>query len=159
MSSTYSFRSTFLRFAVVACTASLANAAEPTRIVFQNGRSVQISAVALQGERLVIRSSADGFNEGQAFALASADHVFGEKPAGTNSGIALLLMGIPREVLGSGTFLEVRVMPASFEPWVVMVLPPGGFFMIAALLLVANWHDLRRLARDTAPSQPARKAA
>lgn len=73
--------------------------------------------------------------------------------------IALLLMGIPREVLGSGTFLEVRVMPASFEPWVVMVLPPGGFFMIAALLLVVNWHDLRTLARAAGPSQPVRKAA
>lgn len=73
--------------------------------------------------------------------------------------IALLLMGIPREVLGSGTFLDVRVMPASFEPWVVMVLPPGGFFMIAALLLVANWHDLRTLARDADSSQSARKAA
>jgi electron transport complex protein RnfE len=73
--------------------------------------------------------------------------------------IALLLMGIPREVLGSGTFLAVRVMPASFEPWVVMVLPPGGFFMIAALLLVANWHDLRTLARDAESSQSARKAA
>ena len=73
--------------------------------------------------------------------------------------IALLLMGIPREVLGSGTFLGVRVMPASFEPWVVMVLPPGGFFMIAALLLVANWHDLRTLARDAESSPSARKAA
>ena len=73
--------------------------------------------------------------------------------------IALLLMGIPREVLGSGTFLGVQVMPASFEPWVVMVLPPGGFFMIAALLLVANWHDLRKLARDAEPSKTTRKAA
>lgn len=73
--------------------------------------------------------------------------------------IALLLMGIPREVLGSGTFLGVQVMPASFEPWVVMVLPPGGFFMIAALLLVANWHDLRKLAHNAEPSQSARKAA
>ena len=73
--------------------------------------------------------------------------------------IALLLMGIPREVLGSGTFLGVRVMPASFEPWVVMVLPPGGFFMIAALLVAANWHDLRKLARDAEDSQPTRKAA
>ena len=73
--------------------------------------------------------------------------------------IALLFIGIPREVLGSGTFLGVQVMPASFEPWVVMVLPPGGFFMIAALLLVANWHDLRTLARDTGRSPQARKAA
>jgi electron transport complex protein RnfE len=68
--------------------------------------------------------------------------------------IALLLMGIPREVLGNGTFLNVRVMPHSFEPWVVMLLPPGGFFMIGALLLVANWADLRTLARQRA-TKPA----
>jgi electron transport complex protein RnfE len=78
--------------------------------------------------------------------------------------IALLLMGIPREVLGSGTFLGVQVMPRSFEPWVVMLLPPGGFFMIGVLLLVANWADLRKLARRrlaaearaaaTTPAQP-----
>ena len=67
--------------------------------------------------------------------------------------IALLLMGIPREVLGSGTFLGVQVMPRTFEPWVVMLLPPGGFFMIGVLLLVANWHDLRKLARHRA-SEP-----
>ena len=64
--------------------------------------------------------------------------------------IALLLMGIPREVLGNGTFLGVRVMPHSFEPWVVMLLPPGGFFMIGVLLLVANWADLRKIARTRA---------
>lgn len=61
--------------------------------------------------------------------------------------IALLLMGIPREVLGNGTFLGVQVMPHSFEPWVVMMLPPGGFFMIGILLLTANWRDLRTQAR------------
>ena len=64
--------------------------------------------------------------------------------------IALLLMGIPREVLGNGTFLSLRVMPTSFEPWVVMLLPPGGFFMIGVLLLVTNWADLRTLAREDA---------
>jgi len=69
---------------------------------------------------------------------------------GTGFTIALLLMGIPREVLGNGTFLGFHVMPSSFEPWVVMMLPPGGFFMIGALLLAANWHDLRRLARERA---------
>ena len=69
--------------------------------------------------------------------------------------IALLLMGIPREVLGNGTFLGIHVMPRSFEPWVVMLLPPGGFFMIGLLLLVVNWHDLRKLARERAPMRPA----
>lgn len=73
--------------------------------------------------------------------------------------IALLLMGIPREVLGNGTFLGVHVMPGAFEPWVVMLLPPGGFFMIAVLLLVVNWHDLRRLARARAAKTEAERAA
>jgi Na+-translocating ferredoxin:NAD+ oxidoreductase subunit E len=66
--------------------------------------------------------------------------------------IALLMMGAPREVLGNGTFLGYHVMPRSFEPWVVMMLPPGGFFMIGLLLLGANWRDLRR-------KEKARRAA
>jgi Na+-translocating ferredoxin:NAD+ oxidoreductase subunit E len=75
--------------------------------------------------------------------------------------VALLLMGIPREVLGNGTFLGVHVMPHGFQPWVVMMLPPGGFFMIGVLLLVANWHDLRAKARatPTATGSVARPAA
>jgi electron transport complex protein RnfE len=73
---------------------------------------------------------------------------------GTGFTIALLLMGIPREVLGNGTFLGIRVMPDAFEPWVVMMLPPGGFFMIGALLLAANWHDLRKVARERGEHQP-----
>jgi electron transport complex protein RnfE len=60
------------------------------------------------------------------------------------------MMGIPREVLGNGTFLGVHVMPRSFEPWVVMMLPPGGFFMIGLLVLGANWRDLRAKARAAA---------
>ena len=72
--------------------------------------------------------------------------------------IALLLMGIPREVLGNGTFLSVRVMPTSFEPWVVMLLPPGGFFMIGVLLVLANWADLRKLARARATRAAAAAA-
>lgn len=77
---------------------------------------------------------------------------------GTGFTVALLLMGIPREVLGNGTFLGVQVMPSSFEPWVVMMLPPGGFFMIGTLLLVANWHDLRTLARRDARDATPRSA-
>jgi electron transport complex protein RnfE len=69
--------------------------------------------------------------------------------------IALLLMGIPREVLGNGTFLGIHVMPKGFEPWIVMMLPPGGFLMIGILLLIANWHDLRKLDRaDSTDSTP-----
>jgi electron transport complex protein RnfE len=74
--------------------------------------------------------------------------------SGTGFTIALLLMGIPREVLGNGTFLGVNVMGPSFEPWVVMVLPPGGFLMIGILLVGLNWREriaARRRATATRP--------
>ena len=111
--------------------------------------------IALIITNCIVLGRQEAFASRQPVGLSLLD-AFGN---GVGFTIALLLMGIPREVLGSGTFLDVRVMPASFEPWVVMVLPPGGFFMIAALLLVANWRDLRTLARDAESSQSARKAA
>lgn len=63
--------------------------------------------------------------------------------SGTGFTVALLAMGIPREILGSGTFLGVRVMGPGFEPWVIMVLPPGGFLMIGVLLVGVAWREQR----------------
>lgn len=59
---------------------------------------------------------------------------------------ALLCLGGLREVLGSGSFFGAAVMPASFEPWVVMVLPSGGFFSLALWLLLFNWLKQRKEA-------------
>lgn len=58
--------------------------------------------------------------------------------------IALLLMSSLREVLGSGTFLGVPVFGPSFEPWVIMVMPPGGFFTIGFYLLLFGWWAGRK---------------
>jgi electron transport complex protein RnfE len=35
-------------------------------------------------------------------------------------------------------------MGTHFEPWVIMVLPPGGFLMIALLLIGKNWWAIRQ---------------
>jgi electron transport complex protein RnfE len=75
--------------------------------------------------------------------------------SGTGFTIALLLMGIPREVLGNGTFLGVNVMGPSFEPWVIMVLPPGGFLMIGLLLIGLAWREQRAARRKTSLSKAA----
>jgi electron transport complex protein RnfE len=53
--------------------------------------------------------------------------------------IALLCLGSVRELLGNGTLLGFSIMGADFQPWVVMVLPPGGFFVLGAWLLLFNW--------------------
>ena len=71
--------------------------------------------------------------------------------AGTGFGfiIALFLMGAVREVIGSGTFLGVPLFGASYEPWVVMILPPGGFLTLGFLLLVISWRERRRAERNS----------
>lgn len=66
--------------------------------------------------------------------------------------IALLAMGIVRELLGSGTLLGISVFGPGFEPWVIMVLPPGGFLTLGAILLgTAWWRERRLLAVPPAP--------
>ncbi len=66
--------------------------------------------------------------------------------AGTGTGfmIALLMVGGIREVLGNGTFLGVSLFGPSFEPWIVMILPAGGFFTLGILLLVFAWWEERK---------------
>ena len=66
--------------------------------------------------------------------------------AGTGVGfvIALFLMGALREVLGSGSFLGVPLFGDRFEPWVIMILPPGGFLTLGVLILSLSWLQRRR---------------
>jgi electron transport complex protein RnfE len=62
--------------------------------------------------------------------------------------IMLLLMGTIREVVGYGTFLGFKVIPGTYEPWIVMILPPGGFLTIGCILMVLNWQRARKAARQ-----------
>jgi len=66
--------------------------------------------------------------------------------AGTGLGfvIALLMMGSFREILGYGSILGFRLFGASFEPWIVMILPAGGFFTLGFILLGFGWWKSRR---------------
>ena len=57
--------------------------------------------------------------------------------------LTLLVLGSVRELLGHGALFGVPVFGAAFEPWVVMLLPGGGFFALAALVLAYRWLGLR----------------
>jgi Na+-translocating ferredoxin:NAD+ oxidoreductase subunit E len=58
--------------------------------------------------------------------------------------LALSLMGSIREILGSGSWLGIPLFGQHFEPWVIMVLPPGGFLTLGFMLLFFRWVKLRR---------------
>jgi len=60
---------------------------------------------------------------------------------GQSLGFALGLASIAtvREILGSGTWFGLRVMPGAWPNWVIMLLPPGAFLTLGLLLGGANW--------------------
>jgi electron transport complex protein RnfE len=60
---------------------------------------------------------------------------------------ALFCLGAVREILGNGSLFNISLFGPNFEPWVVMILPPGGFIMLGALLLFFNYLKLRRERR------------
>lgn len=65
--------------------------------------------------------------------------------------IGLFALGAVREILGAGKLFGISLFGESFQPWVVMVLPPGGFFVLGMWLLVfAAWarHRERKLAAE-----------
>ena len=62
--------------------------------------------------------------------------------------IGLFALGAVREVFGAGTLFGISLFGQSFQPWVVMVLPPGGFFVLGGWLLFFAWRERRKQARE-----------
>ena len=84
---------------------------------------------------------------GRAEAYASRQTVIATAVNSIGTGIgftlALLCLGVVREVLGAGTLFGVQILPDQFQPWVLMLLPAGGFFVLAGWLLLIDWLNLR----------------
>jgi electron transport complex protein RnfE len=62
--------------------------------------------------------------------------------------IGLFALGSVREILGNGTLFGLSLFGESFQPWVIMVLPPGGFFVLGSWLLLFSWHARRKQAAE-----------
>ncbi len=58
---------------------------------------------------------------------------------------ALFCLGVVREILGNGTIFGLGVFPDSFQEWIVMILPAGGFFTLAMWLLLFNYFKERKV--------------
>lgn len=87
-------------------------------------------AEAFASRNTVGRSILDGLGNGLGFAFG------------------LTCLGAVREILGAGSFLGVPLFGSNFEPWVLFLLPPGGFISLAIWLLIfAAWKD-RRIRRQ-----------
>lgn len=63
--------------------------------------------------------------------------------------LALLCLGVVREILGFGTLFDIELFGASFQPWAVFALPPGGFFALAGWLFLFAYIRKRRAAAQS----------
>jgi electron transport complex protein RnfE len=90
---------------------------------------------------------------GRAEAFASKNGVWRSMLDALGMGcgftLALLSLGAVREILGAGSLFNVRLFGESYQEWVLMVLPPGGFITLAGWLLLINWLSQRQAQRKT----------
>ena len=88
---------------------------------------------------------------GRAEAFASKNTLGRSILDGLGMGVgftfALLCLGGVREILGSGSLFGFALFPAGFQPWIVMILPSGGFFTLALWLLLFNRLKARKAAQ------------
>lgn len=100
----------------------------------------------------------------EAFASRKTPRLAVCDAAGMSIGFffALMCLGATREVLGSGSLFGVSLFGPNYEPWVIMILPPGGFLMLGLILLFFNWLAQRKISRRAsraAPDQSTQGAA
>jgi electron transport complex protein RnfE len=67
---------------------------------------------------------------------------------GVGFAIGLFALGATREILGAGKLFGVSLFGEQFQPWVVMVLPPGGFFVLGGWLLLFSLLRSRKTALE-----------
>ena len=80
-------------------------------------------------------SAMDGFGTGFGFTLA------------------LVMLATIREVLGNGTWFDVRVLPDWWVPWTIMKLPAGAFITLGFMLAFIVHRHARSQAKKTRTAQ------
>lgn len=80
---------------------------------------------------------------GRAEAFASKNSVAASAVDGICQGIGytvvLIIMSAFRELFGSGKLMGIQIMPASYTPALMLVLPVGGFLCLGTLIAIMQW--------------------
>jgi Na+-translocating ferredoxin:NAD+ oxidoreductase subunit E len=83
-------------------------------------------AEAFASRNPVVNSIADGLGMGLGFTLS------------------LTVLASVREILGAGTVFGLAVMGPTFQPALLMIMPPGAFLTLGLMVGFINWWDARR---------------
>ena len=58
--------------------------------------------------------------------------------------LAMLSVGVIRELFGSGAILGIKVLGAWYNPALIMILPPGGFMLLGYMVAGMKLYDKHR---------------
>lgn len=85
---------------------------------------------------------------GRAEAFASKNKLLPSIADGLGMGlgftISLTVLGSVRELIGNGTLFGAHVMWSSFEPYSIMLKPPGAFLCLGLILGIMNLVSARQ---------------
>ena len=85
---------------------------------------------------------------GRAEAFASKNgpiiSIFDGLGQGLGFTVSLAVIGIIRELLGTGMVFGFKVTPNMFEPAIIMILAPGAFLTLGLLMALINNRNRRR---------------
>ncbi|HBH95089.1 MAG TPA: electron transport complex subunit RsxE [Ruminococcaceae bacterium] len=72
--------------------------------------------------------------------------------------LSLLTVGSFREILGSGTWFGLTVMPGFIQPMTIFILPAGGFFSLGIIIAIVGKISKKKPKDITCTSCPNRDA-
>ena len=87
---------------------------------------------------------------GRAEAFASknnaVDSFFDGIGMGLGFTLALTVLGLVRELIGSGTAFGIQVLPEAFPQTLIMIMAPGAFLALGVLMAILNYFKNKKSA-------------
>ncbi len=88
---------------------------------------------------------------GRAEAFASKNSVGDSAIDGLSMGLgfagALTILGIIREIFGAGSIFGIDIFGAGYQPALILILPPGAFFVLGMLTGIVALLQNRKKAK------------
>lgn len=72
--------------------------------------------------------------------------------------LSLLVVGSFREILGSGSWFGIKLMPDFIQPMTIFILPAGGFFSLGVIIAIVGKITKKKPKDITCTSCPNRES-
>lgn len=87
---------------------------------------------------IVVNCMILGGAEGFAYKNTLFSSILNGLGTGIGFILAITLLGSIREILGNGTIFGYELLGPSFEPAIIMILPPGAFLVIGFMMAISK---------------------